>query len=102
MLEMQFTFQACEDLAAIWDSIAADFGAWHGTPVGDRRAADAFSAQFRHHVELLAANPEMGQERSDLLHGLCSSSLGRYTVYYRVRGRCLEVLRVLVSLRGCG
>jgi len=100
MLEIRFTFQACEDLSAIWDSIAADAGAWYSTPVGDRSAADAFAARLRHHVELLAASPEMGLERNELLHGLRSSSLSRYTLYYRVRGEVLEVLRLLVTPRG--
>ena len=86
MLEMQFTFQACEDLAAIWDSIAADAGAWHGSVSADRAAA----------------NPEVGQERNELLHGLRSSSLGRYTIFYRVRGDTLEVLRLLVLPAGGG
>ena len=102
MLEMQFTFQACEDLGAIWDSIAADAGAWHGSVSADRAAADTFTARFRHHVELLAANPEVGQERNELLHGLRSSSLGRYTIFYRVRGDTLEVLRLLVLPAGGG
>lgn len=100
MLEIRFTFQACEDLSAIWDSIAADAGAWQSSWVGDRSAADAFAARLRHHVELLAANPEMGLERNELLHGLRSSSLSRYTLYYRERGQVLEVLRLLVAPRG--
>lgn len=100
MLEIRFTFQACEDLSAVWDSIAADPGAWQATLVGNRSAADAFAARLRHHVELLATNHEMGLERNELLHGLRSSSLSRYTLYYRVRGQVLEVLRLLVTPRG--
>jgi plasmid stabilization system protein ParE len=100
MLDIQFTFQACEDLGAVWDSIAADPGAWHSTPVGDRGSADAFAARLRHHVELLAANPELGPLRNELLHGLRSSQLDRYTIYYRVRGEAVEVLRLLVTPRG--
>lgn len=100
MLEIKFTFQACEDLSAVWDSIAADSGTWQSTLVGDRGAADAFAARLRHHVELLAANPEMGLERNELLHGLRSSSLSRYTLFYRVRGQVLELLRVLVTPHG--
>lgn len=102
MLEIRFTFQACEDLSAVWDSIAADAGAWQVSLVGDRSAADAFAARLRHHVELLAANPELGLERNELLHGLRSSSIGRYTLYYRVRGQALDVLRLLVTPRGAG
>lgn len=102
MLEIRFTFQACEDLSAVWDSIAADAGAWQATLAGDRVAADAFAARLRHHVELLAANPEMGLERNELLHGLRSSSLSRYTLFYRVRGQVLEVLRVLVTPHAAG
>ncbi len=96
MHDVQFTFQACEDLAAIWDSIAADAGTWHTTSVANKAAADTFSARLRHHVELLAGNPEIGLERNDLLHGLRSSTLDRYTLFYRVRANHVEVLRLLV------
>ncbi len=96
MHEVQFTFQACEDLAAIWDSIAADAGAWHTATSADKAAADTFTARLRHHVEMLAANPEIGPERNDLLHGLRSSTLDRYSLYYRVRANQVEVLRLLV------
>ncbi len=97
MLEVQFTFQACEDLAAIWDSVAADTSAWHATPAVNQAEADAFIARLRHHVELLATSPEVGQERNDLLHGLLSSTLDRFTLFYRVRAQTIEILRVLVQ-----
>lgn len=102
MLEIRFTFQACEDLSMVWDSIAADAGAWQATLLGDRSAADAFAARLRHHLELLAASPEMGLERNDLLHGLRSSALSRYTLFYRLRGQALELLRILVTPHGTG
>ncbi len=102
MLDVQFTFQACEDLAAIWDSIVADAGAWHGSPAADKAAGDTFTARLKHHVDLLAATPEIGMERNELLHGLRSSSIGRYTLYYRVRGGTVEVLRLLVAPAGGG
>ena len=44
MHEVQFTFQACEDLAAIWDSIAADAGAWHNATAANKSAAGAVSS----------------------------------------------------------
>lgn len=96
MHEVQFTFQACEDLAAIWDSIAADAGAWHNATAANKSAADTFTVRLRHHVELLAANPEIGLERNDLLHGLRSSTMDRYSLYYRMRANHVEVLRLLV------
>lgn len=96
MHEVQFTFQACEDLAAIWDSMAADAGAWHSAMAANKAAADTFAARLRHHVELLAANPEIGLERNDLLHGLRSSTMDRYSLYYRTRANWVEVLRLLV------
>ncbi|MEK0417013.1 MAG: ParE toxin of type toxin-antitoxin system, parDE [Pseudomonadota bacterium] len=100
MLEVQFTFQACEDLAAIWDSVAADAGAWHAAPAVNQAAADTLVTRLKHQIEILAANPEVGQERDDLLHGLKSSSLGGYTLFYRVRGQAIEVLRMLVQPAG--
>jgi plasmid stabilization system protein ParE len=100
MHDVQFTFQACEDLAAIWDSIAADAGTWHSAPAANKASADTFTARLRHHVELLAANPEIGLERNDLLHGLRSSTMDRYTLYYRLRGNTVEMLRFLVLPAG--
>lgn len=102
MHEVQFTFQACEDLAAIWDSIAADAGTWHSATAANKASADTFTARLRHHVELLAASPEIGLERNDLLHGLHSSTMDRYTLYYRVRADTVEMLRFLVLPAGAG
>ncbi len=100
MLEMQFTFHACDDLSAIWDSIAVHPGLWRGPDPSQQATAEAFSRDFKHHAELLAVNPEMGRERNELLFGLRSSAFGKYTIFYRVRGGCMEVLRVLASSPG--
>lgn len=100
MLEVQFTFQACEDLSAIWDSIAEDSGAWHSAVAVNKAAADTFATRLQHHVEILASNPEVSQARDELLHGLRSSTLDRYALYFRVRSNTLEVLRVMVQPNG--
>ena len=97
MLDTQFTFQACEDLSAIWDSITADVGPWHGGMAFNRASADSFCAGLQHHLELLAIDPSIGQSRDDMLYGLMSSTLDRYILYYRVRSSTLEVLRVMVQ-----
>lgn len=97
MLDVQFTFQACEDLSAIWDSIASDVGAWHGTMEVNQAAVDTFTTRLRHHLDLLSTEAEISQPRDDLLHGLRSSTLDRYTLYFRVRAQTLEVLRILVQ-----
>lgn len=96
---LAFTFLACADVKAIWESIAMPSNPW-GAEVSEKlQAAQAFADRFARHCELLAQNPDMGPARDELVHGLRSSAFERYAVFYRVRGERVEVVRVLPAER---
>lgn len=100
--ELAFTFLACADVKRIWESIAMPSAPWADDPGARLQEADAFAGRFQHHCALLAANPEVGRPRDDLVHGLWSSGFERYKVYYRIRGERLEVVRMLRAERDAG
>lgn len=100
--ELQFTFLACEDLAAIWDSIALPSDMWGTRHAANLAATQAFVRAFKAHGELLAANPELGRERDELVFGMRSLVFQNYTIFYRVRESSIIVLRVLRSSRDPG
>lgn len=93
--EMAFTFLACADLKRIWEAIAMPTDIWGATVAENLSAAEEFATKFARHCELIAASPEIGLERQDLLHGMRCSSFQKYTIFYRMRGERVEVLRVL-------
>jgi plasmid stabilization system protein ParE len=97
--ELQFTFLACDDLASIWDSIALPSDMWSTRHAANAVATKAFVREFKAHGELLAANPEVGRERNELLFGMRSLVFQNFTIFYRVRGTSIVVLRVLRSSR---
>ncbi|MEO5882559.1 MAG: type II toxin-antitoxin system RelE/ParE family toxin [Caldimonas sp.] len=97
--ELQFTFLACDDLAGIWDSVASPIGLYGTREAGDTEATQAFVRDFITHCELLTANSELGRNLDDLVFGVRSSAFQKYSVFYRVRGSSIVVLRVLRSSR---
>ena len=100
--ELKFTFLACDDLAGIWDSIASPIGLYGTRNAGDAAATQAFVHEFTAHCELLTANPELGRELDSLIFGMRSSAFQKYSIFYRVRGRSIVILRVLRSSRDVG
>ena len=96
---MQFTFLACADLKGIWDAIAMPSDIWGASTSEHQAAARDFASTFAQHCELLARNPELGVQRDELLGGLRSSTLQRCAIFYRVRGKAVEVVRVLRRTR---
>ena len=100
--DMSFTFLACADLKRIWESIAMPADIWGGRVSENHSAAEDFAGRFTKHCGLLAANPELGPARDDLLHGMRSSTFQKYLIFYRMRGERLEVLRVLRDKRDLG
>lgn len=100
--EMAFTFLACADLKRIWESIAMPSDMWGGTVSENLSAAEDFARKFSRHCELLAANPEMGPARDELLQRMRSSSFEKYVIFYRMHGERVEVLRVLRASRDVG
>jgi plasmid stabilization system protein ParE len=101
-MPMKFTFLACDDLGRIWDSIAMPSGMWGLSAAANTGEAHAFVRDFEKHCALLAENPDMGRERSELQFGMRSSMFRRHKIFYRLRGETIEVVRVLVASRDVG
>ena len=97
--ELQFTFLACDDLAGIWDSIASPIGLYGTRDAADLEATGAFVRDFTAHCELLTANPELGRNLDQLVFGMRGSVFQKYTIFYRVRGSSIILVRVLRSSR---
>jgi plasmid stabilization system protein ParE len=99
---LQFTFVACDDLAGIWDSIATPIGLYGTRDARNIAARDGFVRDFTAHCELLTANPQLGSDLGELVFGMRSSAFEKYSIFYRVRGDSIVILRVLRSTRGLG
>ncbi len=96
---MQFTFQACADLHNIWESIAMPSDLWGSTNAEHLAAARTFAEQFEALCQLITLHPEMGPPRNTLQEGIRSLLFQRYVIFYRIRGNCVEVMRVLRATR---
>ena len=96
---MQFTFQACADLNGIWESIAMPSDLWGTSNAEHLAAARTFAEKFEQLCQLLTLHPEMGPPRSRLQEGIRSVLFQRYVIFYRIRGNCVEVMRVLRATR---
>jgi plasmid stabilization system protein ParE len=100
--DLKFTFLACDDLAGICDSIASPISRYGGRDAGDVAATQAFVHDFTAHCELVKANPELGRNLDKLIFGMRGSVFDIYSIYYRVRGNSIVILRVLRSSREAG
>jgi plasmid stabilization system protein ParE len=96
---MQFTFQACADLNAIWETLATPSDRWGTTHAEHLAAARSFTEQFEQLCQLLTLHPEMGLPRNELQEGIQSLLFQRYVIFYRIRGNCVEIIRVLRAAR---
>jgi toxin ParE1/3/4 len=96
---MQFTFQACADLNNIWESIAMPSDLWGSTNAEHLAAARSFAEKLEQLCQLMTLHPEIGQRRNTLQEGIRSLLFQRYVIYYRIRGNCVEVMRVLRASR---
>lgn len=96
---MQFTFQACADLNNIWESIAMPSDLWGSTNAEHLAAARSFAEKLEQLCQLLTLHPEMGPQRKRLQDDIRSLQFQRYVIFYRTRGSCVEVLRVLRATR---
>ncbi len=96
---MQFTFQACADLNGIWETIAMPSDLWGSTNAEHLAAARSFADQLEQLCQLLTLHPEMGPPRNRLQEGIRSLLFQRFVIFYRIRGHCVEVLRVLRATR---
>lgn len=80
---------AQHDLDAIFDYIADD----------NLDAARRFIGLIEEKFILLAASPELGRERSELLDGLRSFPVKRYVIFYRPINGGIEIVRILHGSR---
>ena len=90
-----FTFQSCADLNDIWESIAMPRQLWGTAASGNVSTAESFAQQFERVCALLPNHPEIASNHDDLLAGVRSVFCNNYVIFFRTRGNCIEVLRVL-------
>jgi toxin ParE1/3/4 len=96
---MQFTFQACADLNQIWESIAMPSDLYGMTNAEHLAAARSFAEKLEQVCHLMTLHPEIGPRRSILQEGIRSLLFQGYVIFYRTRGNCVEVMRVLRASR---
>lgn len=89
MSGFHFTPKAQADLERIQDYIAAD------RPGASLRWVESLEQRCIG----LAQNPGWGHPRDDLRAGMRGLGFGRYTIFYRVTSRGVEILRVLHAAR---
>jgi toxin ParE1/3/4 len=91
---VHLTEEAERDLDEAWDYLAR--------ATGHRLAGDRLFDEMARTFDLLAVHPEMGRVRSELQEGVRSFALRRYTIFYRIRRKEVDVLRVLHHRRDVG
>jgi toxin ParE1/3/4 len=84
MSKLRVARSATADLDELWTYIAT---------VGSVEAAERFVSYLTSKFLLLARNPGLGRNRSDLRPGLRSFPVGNYRIYYRRQAR--GVVRIL-------
>jgi toxin ParE1/3/4 len=65
-------------------------------------AAERFAARVDRKCQALGRIPELGRARDEILPGLRSTPVGKYVLFYRLRGEVVEVLRILHGRRDLG
>ncbi len=96
---LQFTFQACTDLNNIWETIAMPDDRFGSSNTEHLSAAGGFVDQLEQVCQLLTLHPELGPPRHELQDGIRSLLFQRYVVFYRSRGNCVEILRIIRAAR---
>ncbi len=91
MARIRVSAQARADLLEIWLYIARD-------SIDSAERNLTFQEKFR----ALAAQPEIGRGRDELLGGMRSFPVGNYQIYYEPMAGGIRVLRVLHSARDTG
>jgi len=89
MSELILSPEAEQDLIDIWLYIAED------SPVN----ADHYTDKLYDKGIILAENPQMGADRSDLMDELRSFPFDHYVLYYREINNGIEMVRVLHASR---
>ncbi|MBV1911957.1 MAG: type II toxin-antitoxin system RelE/ParE family toxin [Kangiellaceae bacterium] len=89
MSELILSPEAEQDLIDIWLYIAED------SPVN----ADHYTDKLYDKGIILAENPQIGTERTELMDGLRCFPVDHYVLYYRERNNGIEMIRVLRASR---
>ncbi len=91
MASVKISRLAEEDLVEIWKYIADD------NPTAATQTVEAIEARFH----LLAKQPEMGRNRSELREGLQSHPIDNYIIFFFAtkRPKGVEIIRVLEGHR---
>ncbi len=84
MLRLRYSDASKSDLTEIARFIARD----------KPQAAKQWVAKVREKCRMLAKNPEVGDDRSNLSDGIRSTYVGSYTIFFRQREETLEIVRV--------
>lgn len=84
--------KAREDLNDIWQYITLD----------SMENVDNFVDLIYEKCADLAAFPEMGRRRDELLPGIRSLPVKRYVVFYRIKEDYIEIARILSAYRNMG
>ena len=89
MSRYRISTEAQADLEEIWWYIAEE----------NEQAADLLIDEIIERFPRLAQFPKMGRKRAEILKGLRSFPVQRYTIFYRLVDEGIEVIRVLHSAR---
>ena|SRR4028118_2212369 len=89
MNRFKLSTQAAQDLENIWTYIAQE----------SEQAADALIDQIIQRFPKLAAFPDLGRKRDDLLEGLRSFPVKSYVLFYRRTQEGIEIFRILHGRR---
>ena len=84
MPRLRYSSASKEDLAEIARFIAKD----------KPNAARGWATRIREKCRMLASNPEVGDDRSDLGDGIRSTYVGSYIIFFRQREQALEIVRI--------
>jgi toxin ParE1/3/4 len=77
------------DLIDVWLFIAEDNVA----------AADAYIERLQQFCVLIAENPLMGHDRTDIAEGVISFAVDDYVIYYELHDKGITILRVWHAAR---
>ena len=89
MSELKLTKAAFDDLVEIWSFIAAD----------NELRADEIVRSIKQQYSRLPQYPLLGRERNDLCKGYRSLSCGKYSIFYKLVGAEVQIMRILHGAR---
>ena len=92
MANVKISAFAEADLREIWTYVAEN----------NPSAADKLLRELLQKIRLLADNPELGKDRSEIIVNLRSFPVRKYIVFYSLNEDTVEIYRVLHASRNIG